>query len=605
MYANHLTIWIAAILATTVRADQTRWAWATVEPRASRLVIYDGEPPQWNSSEAPHVPVAWASFKDDIHDSGWSYLQVESSPYVPDELQAYAAGALEAYLTRRLMENQWENLFSRYCENQTEYCSRLDDFIIKNLQYSREQEHRFMYSDPYWNMVHLLMKQLAGLSDVFENQTLDYYHELDTVTRSFYFSLVGDLFDLELALQRKNDFNSIAQILACSALVKVLGDFEDIYFSHDTWFLYRGMLRIQKRYIFPWHHTAHLTGDEHVIPGHTITMSSYPGKLVSWDNFYLTSAGLAITETSIVNDNNDLWNYVVPESGPFSWVSAAVACRLATSGLEWVRLLGRENGGTCNSQVLVLDYNLFVPGRPIADGTLWIYEQLPKMTRYEDVSRDLRNNKYWASYNIAYFSDVFNLSGQLPKVQRYGNFYTYENAPRAQIFRRDHVKVKDMNSMIKLMRYNDFKNDPLSRCNCSPPYNPTYAIAPRYDLIDPHGTYDIPGMYPRGVGGIDVKVTNYSLFTSREFVGVSGPTWDDQPPFQWSSSGLPDSHVGHPDRWQFGPVIHKWAEARVQWSDKLRKSNYNSAAVRGSWIVHLVLLCAASSLWNLLLPMSS
>ncbi|XP_049273675.1 putative phospholipase B-like 2 [Rhipicephalus sanguineus] len=602
MHLNDLTIWTAVIVTATVQAEPIHWAWATSERRLNRLVIHEGEPPLASTfTGAPQVPVAWASFKDDIHESGWSYLQIESSPYVHDELQAYAAGALEAYLTRRLMENQWENLFSRYCENQTEYCSRLDDFIIKNLEYSREQEHRFMYSDPYWNMVHLQMKQLAGLSDVFENQTLDYSHELNTVTRSFYFSLVGDLFDLEQALERKKDFHSIAQILACSALVKVVGDFEDIYISHDTWFLYRGMLRIQKRYIFPWHYTAK---SEHIIPGHTITMSSYAGKLVSWDNFYLTSAGLAITETSIVNDNKDLWKFVVPESGPFTWVSAAVASRLATSGLEWVRILGRENGGTCNSQVLVLDYKLFVPGTPISDGTLWIYEQLPKMTRYEDVSRDLRDNKYWASYNIAYFSDIFNISEQLPKVRRYGDYYTFENAPRAKIFRRDHAKVTDMSSMIKLMRYNDFKNDPLSHCNCSPPYNPTYAIAPRYDLIDPHGTYDIPEMYPRAVGGIDVKVTNYTLFASREFVGVSGPTWENQPPFQWSNSGFADSHVGHPDKWQFEPVIHKWAEPQVKWSDKLQKPT-NSAASRVLWTVYFAQLYAASSVWFRQLPWSS
>ncbi|KAL3255440.1 hypothetical protein MRX96_017349 [Rhipicephalus microplus] len=137
-----------------VRAELTRWAWAALERRLNRLVIYDGEPSQASSfTEATHVLVAWASFKDDIQESGWSYLQIESSRHVHDELQAYAAGALEAYLTRRLMENQWENLFSRYCESQTDYCNRLENFIIRNLLYSREQEHRIKYSDTYWNMV--------------------------------------------------------------------------------------------------------------------------------------------------------------------------------------------------------------------------------------------------------------------------------------------------------------------------------------------------------------------------------------------------------------------------------------------------------------------
>ncbi|KAL1436723.1 hypothetical protein MTO96_049402 [Rhipicephalus appendiculatus] len=74
------------------------------------------------------------------------------------------------------------------------------------------------------------------------------------------FSLVGDLFDLEGVLKRPWDSNSMSQILACSAVVKVVGDFEDMYIAHDAWFLYRGMLRVQKHCIFPWHRTAHQTG---------------------------------------------------------------------------------------------------------------------------------------------------------------------------------------------------------------------------------------------------------------------------------------------------------------------------------------------------------
>ncbi|KAL1436724.1 hypothetical protein MTO96_049403 [Rhipicephalus appendiculatus] len=149
-----LFIWMAAMLAALAEAGPTRSAWATVIPGSHKLVIHDGEPPQAPSSMASRYgPVAWASFRDDIFESGWSYLQIESNPYVEDEQQAYAAGALEAYLTRQLMENQWENLFSPYCNNQTEYCSRLNEFLTRNLVYTREQQHKFKDSDPFWNVV--------------------------------------------------------------------------------------------------------------------------------------------------------------------------------------------------------------------------------------------------------------------------------------------------------------------------------------------------------------------------------------------------------------------------------------------------------------------
>ncbi|KAH6921279.1 hypothetical protein HPB50_027723 [Hyalomma asiaticum] len=78
---------------------------------------------------------------------------------------------------------------------------------------------------------------------------------------------------------------------------------------------------------------------------------------------------------------------------------------------------------------------------------------------------------------------------------------------------------------------------------------------------------------------VSPRVTNYTLFASRQFVGVSGPTWDKQPPFQWSNSGFPDSHIGHPDKWHFEPVIRNWPEARVKWFDKCHQPT-NTAASR-------------------------
>ena len=43
--------------------------------------------------------------------------------------------------------------------------------------------------------------------------------------------------------------------------------------------------------------------------------------------------------------------------------------------------------------------------------------------------------------------------------------------------------------MIKLMRYNDFKHDPLSKCDCSPPFSGENAISARNDLNPKSGTY--------------------------------------------------------------------------------------------------------------------
>jgi len=62
-----------------------------------------------------------------------------------------------------------------------------------------------------------------------------------------------------------------------------------------------------------------------------------------------------------------------------------------------------------------------------------------------------------------------------------------------------------------LSRYNDFKNDPQSACNCTPPYSGENAIAARSDLNPPNGTYSVPVFGFRDHGATDVKVTSSSM----------------------------------------------------------------------------------------------
>ena len=54
------------------------------------------------------------------------------------------------------------------------------------------------------------------------------------------------------------------------------------------------------------------------------------------------------------------------------------------------------------SQWMVLDYKKFTPGQPVVPETLWVLEQLPGMVQMADLSLYLKQNGYWASYNIPY-----------------------------------------------------------------------------------------------------------------------------------------------------------------------------------------------------------
>ncbi len=177
----------------------------------------------------------------------------------------------------------------------------------------------------------------------------------------------------------------------------------------------------------------------------------------------------------------------------------------------------------------VLDYKLFTAGQPILDNTLWLHEQLPGYVTSGDVSNYLQSAGYYASYNVAFWPLTFNLSGTAQMVAEYGDYYSYDKTARALIFARDHSKVVDVDSLKKLIRYNDFKRDPLSACPCDPPYTSLFSISTRQDLDDPTGTYEWSFEGFRNHIGIDAKLTSSQLMNNDlQCWAQSGPTHDTQ-----------------------------------------------------------------------------
>lgn len=221
-----------------------------------------------------------------------------------------------------------------------------------------------------------------------------------------------------------------------------------------------------------------------------------------------------------------------PQGQLLCWVRSTIANQLANSGKEWVQLFAKFNSGTYNNQWTVLDYNKFKPGQDIPNqDVLWILEQTPGYTESRDVTWFLRKYKYWPSYNIPYQTKVSVRSGFDIKGQEL-DWWRWGYAPRAKILQRDHTKVHDIESLFKLMRYNDYQHDEFSKCECSPPYTAEAAISTRGDLNPSNGTYRIDGMGHRNHGSLDYKGTNYELFKKLQIHAVGGPTYDPLPPFK-------------------------------------------------------------------------
>lgn len=51
-----------------------------------------------------------------------------------------------------------------------------------------------------------------------------------------------------------------------------------------------------------------------------------------------------------------------------------------------------------------------------------------------------------------YYVDIFNASGCNELVEKYGSWFSLDQNPRAQIFRRNQTAVTDVDSMVRLMR---------------------------------------------------------------------------------------------------------------------------------------------------------
>ena len=183
------------------------------------------------------------------------------------------------------------------------------------------------------------------------------------------------------------------------------------------------------------------------------------GILTSIDDYYIMNNGLAVMETTNGIYNNSLWQYVIPQS-LLTWQRVRISNAISISGLDWVNNFAKYNSGTYNNQWIILDYKLFKPNEPLNDGLLYILEQIPGNCSYMDVTNILERG-YWASYNVAAIEYIYNVSGTAQNAKIHGTSSSYDLAPRARLFRKYNYNAYNMSMIEKLMRYNDYKHDPL------------------------------------------------------------------------------------------------------------------------------------------------
>jgi hypothetical protein len=523
--------------------------------------------------------VATARFSATLHTIGWDYLSVQAPPVPFCEVNAnsttasqygtlgtavtgntsyhWFAGVLEGYLTCSRVLDMHEAAVTRdaslpHPRFDVRRAVNVSDATVQwvkdQIAYGQQKiadsnKSNDVSTQQYWASVQQSFDQLQGIADgcnfLFGGASVFSFLDL------YLINLEPELQDIEVAVsgassrrQRPHFRRLLSQ--HCSALIKVLP--EDVYVAHDTWTSYDTMFRIFKDYYLASAPRAASAGEGQQ-PAHRrlVRFSSYPGFIASADDWYqigqdTNGVMMVVQETTNGYYDHGL-DHFIDNRSVAEFMRVTVANMLAQSGEDWSQLFAPENSGTYNNQYMIVDFSKFTPAsraapnqEPIlADGFLWVLEQLPGVVFVDDETHVVRNATYWASYNIPYFPANYNISGFRDMYDQYGDFFSYDDYARARMFRQRHAEVVDMHSMQSLMRYNDFTSDPLSavtNCTgcpvdtCSPTTSPMLAIASRGDLAyAPNATV----CYGPLVSYLDEA--QYGRLTARLRRGRTGRRW--------------------------------------------------------------------------------
>ncbi|TRY88416.1 hypothetical protein DNTS_018317 [Danionella cerebrum] len=479
---------------------------------------------------------AYGFFQDTLMDEGWGVLEVRagygSTPRL-DNITMFTAGFLEGFLTAPQMFDHYSNMYPQLIKKQKTLAA-VKRFLDKQEGWARGQVQRNS-SDPFWIHTGLVLAQLDGLRAGANHWAKQHGRLPLSVFAVQFLNALGDLLDLIPALV-PDDTSSLTRYRSgsvpmghCSALIKMLPGFENLLFAHSSWFSYAATLRIYKHWDF-------LLNEPHTATG-KLSFSSYPGFLMSLDDFYLMGSGLLMTQTTNSVFNTSLFSSITPAS-LFAWQRVRVANALARSGEQWARTFGRHNSGTYNNQYMVVDSSRVKLGVSLEDGALTVVEQIPGLIEFSDQTPTLRRG-YWPSYNVPFHRRIYELSGYPLMWKKFGEDFSYDLCPRAKIFRRDQSSVTDLSSLKHIMRYNGYKSDPYSHGD------PCKSICCRNDLQELHPS---PG------GCYDTKVTDLASAQRFEAEAVNGPSTElGLPSFSWEQFNS-TAHQGLPATYNFSFV---------------------------------------------------
>ena len=210
--------------------------------------------------EGPYDPnsVVYASYEPTYEETGWDYLTIETyngSDYrYLDEVKSYAMGYIEGILTYKRIYYSYINLnHYKYYKNDSKMYNNTYEFFRENLNFMKYNSLKYKDNDSYWNEVYNLYKQMIGLYEGYNLMAND-EEKIDLISFQNIISL-GDIDEIEYWKNISNRPNyknmTLEQIKKytllhnhCTSLIKILPDFSDIFFGHNTWTGYNKLIRM-------------------------------------------------------------------------------------------------------------------------------------------------------------------------------------------------------------------------------------------------------------------------------------------------------------------------------------------------------------------------
>lgn len=502
---------------TALKADACHVTWSA-DPDVSVYAIYD---------KGTNLTTGFATLE----------VRAGSVAYASEKEQlnaAFAAGFAEGMLTAEeipaYQRNAYDAVFE--CSKWGDECSgpsaELKAFVKHNDAYVRRKAATLSKYDDFWHEVSMVLARFDGMVAGYGQMAAKRGLRKLTTLDLLWANLNDDLGDLQI----KFGGMPAPGLGHCSTLFKLTPGNKDLYFGHTTWDVFAlAAPRIWKHLTLP----VRRAGTLHE---RTNSYTSSPGIITSLDDWFVISeysrgtkvgaepslvASLAITPTTNFIYKTQMYDLVI-DSRVLYWIRVMVTNSLAMSAPDWAQLYSREASGTDNNQWQIADLLLFTPGEALKPNTFVVLEEVPGFIHYEDQSAKLQTDRYWPSFNVAYYSQTRELAGEID---------SFTEHPRAQLFREMQGNVTDDASMKWVMGWNDYKRDPISRGD------PSYAIAARSDLK----------REPYAEGGYDSKMSSWRhIMEKRTSFGRAGPTHDELPPFCWleGEKFAQMTHEGHP-----------------------------------------------------------